>query len=149
MAGPTTPFGTALADAGFASLSGIGLAASNWLPLPAQWQAAVFLLALVSTLLATWLSLGLCLANTAFYTSMCPKRRWVQIAIRVLAAWAARCVSCCWHLPCAPVTWCSRQTLRIAWSVVHQPPPLPRGLVKCRGEVKEEPARAGDTSRGT
>lgn len=43
-------------------------------------------LALVSTLLATWLSLGLCLANTAFYTSMSPPTRWVQVAIRVLGS---------------------------------------------------------------
>ena len=41
------------------------------------------------TLLATWFSLNLCLVNFSYYVSLCPQRRWVQIAIRVAGSWIA------------------------------------------------------------
>ena len=45
--------------------------------------------ALAITLLATWLSLGLCLVNFAYYTSLLPQRKWVQIGVRVAGSWLA------------------------------------------------------------
>lgn len=113
-----------------------GLAGSSRFPLPASWQPAVFLLALVaalhvatvsrfqpafglplagasglligldsgvepatmnigttSTLVATWLSIGICLVDLAYFTAIKPQSRWLQTGIRVLAAWiAAVCV---------------------------------------------------------
>lgn len=41
------------------------------------------------TLLGTWISLNLCLANIAFYTSICPQHKWVQTGIRVAGSWIA------------------------------------------------------------
>ncbi len=41
------------------------------------------------TLVATWLSLNLCIVNFAFYTSICPEHKWVQIGIRVAGSWMA------------------------------------------------------------
>ncbi len=72
----------------YAPLAGLPLmgASALLIGLDSGVDSATSNLALVSTLLATWLSLGLCLANTAFYTSMCPPTGWVQVAIRVLAA---------------------------------------------------------------
>ena len=72
----------------YAPLAGLPLMGTSALliGLDSGVDSATSNLALVSTLLATWLSLGLCLANTAFYTSVCPPTRWVQVAIRVLGS---------------------------------------------------------------
>jgi hydrogenase/urease accessory protein HupE len=45
--------------------------------------------ALAITLLATWLGLGLCLVNFAYYTSLLSQRKWVQIGVRVAGSWLA------------------------------------------------------------
>ncbi len=45
--------------------------------------------ALSITLFAIWLSLGLCLVNFAYYTSLLPQRKWVQIGVRVAGSWLA------------------------------------------------------------
>ena len=45
--------------------------------------------ALAITLSATWLGLGLCLVNFAYYTSLLPQRKWVQIGVRVAGSWLA------------------------------------------------------------
>lgn len=45
------------------------------------------------TSLGTWISLNVVLANTAFYLSLCPPRKWVQIGMRVAGSWiVAICV---------------------------------------------------------
>ncbi len=36
---------------------------------------------------ATWVSLLLCLVNVAFYISLLPPVRWVQIGVRILGSW--------------------------------------------------------------
>ena len=43
--------------------------------------------ALAITLFATWISLGICLVNFAYYTSLLPQRKWVQIGLRVAGSW--------------------------------------------------------------
>ena len=43
--------------------------------------------AMAKTLFATWLSLSLCVANVAFYSSRLPPYKWVQTGIRVVGSW--------------------------------------------------------------
>jgi len=45
--------------------------------------------ALAITLLATWIGLSLCLVNFAYYTSLLPQRKWIQIGVRVAGSWLA------------------------------------------------------------
>ena len=45
--------------------------------------------ALAITLLATWMGLSLCLVNFAYYTSLLPQRKWIQIGVRVAGSWLA------------------------------------------------------------
>ena len=41
----------------------------------------------IKILCATWVSLVLCLINVAFYVSLLPSIRWVQIGVRILGSW--------------------------------------------------------------
>ena len=41
------------------------------------------------TLLATWIGLSLCLVNFAYYTSLLPQHKWLQIGVRVAGSWLA------------------------------------------------------------
>lgn len=41
------------------------------------------------TLLATWLSVNICVVNFAYYTSLLPSRKWVQIGVRIAGSWIA------------------------------------------------------------
>ena len=41
------------------------------------------------TLLGTWISTTVLVANVAYYTSLCPPRQWVQIALRIAGSWMA------------------------------------------------------------
>ena len=66
-------------------LAGAGLA----LGLDSGVDSADSATALVITLLATWLGLGLCLVNFAYYTALLPQRKWVQIGVRVAGSWLA------------------------------------------------------------
>ena len=43
--------------------------------------------AVAKTLFATWVSLILCVADIAFYSSRLPKYQWVQTGIRVAGSW--------------------------------------------------------------
>ena len=43
--------------------------------------------ATAKTLCATWISLSLCVADVAFYSSRLPKYQWVQTGIRVAGSW--------------------------------------------------------------
>ena len=45
--------------------------------------------ALAFTLLATWIGLCLCLVNFAYYTSLLPQRKWIEIGVRVAGSWLA------------------------------------------------------------
>jgi hypothetical protein len=45
--------------------------------------------ALAITLSATWRGLGLSLVNFAYYTSLLPQRKWVQVGVRVAGSWLA------------------------------------------------------------
>lgn len=45
--------------------------------------------ALAITLLATWIGLSLGLVNFAYYTSLLPQRKWIQIGVRVTGSWLA------------------------------------------------------------
>lgn len=46
-------------------------------------------LATTLTLLGTWISTTVLVANVAYYTSLCPPRQWVQIALRITGSWMA------------------------------------------------------------
>lgn len=41
------------------------------------------------TLLGTWISTTVLVANVAYYTALCPQRPWVQIALRIAGSWIA------------------------------------------------------------
>ncbi|WP_367849375.1 HupE/UreJ family protein [Rhodoferax sp. WC2427] len=41
------------------------------------------------TLLGTWISTTALVANIAYYTALCPKRQWLQIALRIAGSWMA------------------------------------------------------------
>jgi len=45
--------------------------------------------ATATTLVAIWISLNVCIVNIAFYTSLCPRHKWVQIGFRVAGSWIA------------------------------------------------------------
>ncbi len=44
---------------------------------------------LALTLLGTWISTSVLVANIAYYISVCPQRKWVQIGIRIAGSWIA------------------------------------------------------------
>lgn len=46
-------------------------------------------LATALTLLGTWISTTVLVANIAYYTALCPQRPWVQIALRIAGSWMA------------------------------------------------------------
>nr|WP_315239558.1 HupE/UreJ family protein [uncultured Albidiferax sp.] len=46
-------------------------------------------LATALTLLGTWISTTVLVANVAYYTALCPQRPWVQIALRIAGSWMA------------------------------------------------------------
>lgn len=46
-------------------------------------------LATTLSLLGTWISTTVFVANVAYYTSLCPQRQWVQIAFRIAGSWMA------------------------------------------------------------
>ena len=50
-------------------------------------EAAIGGAARAKTLVATWISLSLCVVNAAFYVSRLPARQWVQTGVRVVGAW--------------------------------------------------------------
>ncbi|MBC7681575.1 MAG: HupE/UreJ family protein [Ferruginibacter sp.] len=52
-------------------------------------DSAPTVLATSFTLLGTWISTTVLLANVAYYTSLCPPRQWVQIALRIAGSWMA------------------------------------------------------------
>ena len=52
-------------------------------------DGAPTVLATTLTLLGTWISTAVLVANVAYYTSLCPPRQWVQIALRIAGSWMA------------------------------------------------------------
>ncbi|WP_295953923.1 HupE/UreJ family protein [Rhodoferax sp.] len=52
-------------------------------------DGAPTVLATALTLLGTWISTTVLVANVAYYTSLCPPRQWVQIALRIAGSWMA------------------------------------------------------------
>lgn len=43
--------------------------------------------AMAKTLFATWVSLSICVANVAFYSSRLPNIKWVQTGVRIAGSW--------------------------------------------------------------
>ncbi|APW39814.1 hypothetical protein RD110_23590 [Rhodoferax koreense] len=56
--------------------------------------------ALTLILLGTWIGTTVAVANLAYYTAICPERRWVQIGIRIAGSWltAASVLVLAFHL---------------------------------------------------
>ena len=52
-------------------------------------DGAPTVLATALTLLGTWISTTVLVANIAYYTALCPQRQWVQIALRIAGSWIA------------------------------------------------------------
>jgi hydrogenase/urease accessory protein HupE len=52
-------------------------------------EAAPTSVSVALTLLGTWISTTVLLANIAFYAALCPRRQWVQIALRIAGSWIA------------------------------------------------------------
>jgi len=52
-------------------------------------DGAPTVLATTLTLLGTWVSTSVLVANVAYYTSLCPQRQWVQIGLRIAGSWMA------------------------------------------------------------
>jgi hydrogenase/urease accessory protein HupE len=44
---------------------------------------------LASMLVGTWITIVVLVANVAYYVSICPTAKWVQIAMRILGSWLA------------------------------------------------------------
>nr|WP_315187307.1 HupE/UreJ family protein [uncultured Albidiferax sp.] len=52
-------------------------------------DGASTVLATALTLLGTWISTTVLVANIAYYTALCPQRPWVHIALRIAGSWVA------------------------------------------------------------
>ncbi len=45
--------------------------------------------AVAKTLFGTWLGLGVCVVNVAFYSARLPASKWVQTGVRIVGSWIA------------------------------------------------------------
>ncbi len=52
-------------------------------------QAGAGIAATATTLVAIWVSLGLCIMNIAYYSAVIPQRQWTRIGIRIAGSWIA------------------------------------------------------------